>query len=64
MKVRVDATKCIAYGECTTFAPELFEQDEWDFASARNGGDVPAGLEDKARESVRICPAGAISVEE
>ena len=64
MKVRVDATKCIAYGECTGFAPELFEQDEWGFATAKNGGEVPAGFEDQARESVKICPAAAISVEE
>ena len=64
MKVRVDHRSCVGYGECTTLAPELFEEDDAGLAVAKGDGKVPAGLEEKARESVRICPAAAISVEE
>ena len=64
MKVHVDPRKCISYSECVDFAPELFELDGDGTAFAKADGGVPAELEEKARAAVRICPAGAISVEE
>lgn len=64
MKVKVDPKQCISYGECVGFAPELFELDDVGVAFALRDGEVPEELEEKARASVGICPAGAISVEE
>lgn len=60
MVVRVDPTKCQGYGRCVEIASELFELDEWGYASARLEGDVPSTLVDAAREAVRECPAQAI----
>ena len=64
MKVRVDPKQCISYGECVDFAPELFELDDVGTAHAIGDGEVAPELEEKARRSVRVCPAGAISIEE
>ncbi|MBM3678435.1 MAG: ferredoxin [Actinobacteria bacterium] len=64
MKLRVDPKQCISYGECVDFAPELFELDDVGTAFALNDGEVPPELEEKARQSVKVCPAGAISIEE
>jgi ferredoxin len=63
MKVRVDPRQCVSYGECVGFAPELFELDEVGVAFALRDGEVPEELEEKAREAVKVCPAGAISIE-
>jgi ferredoxin len=63
MKVRVDATNCQGYGSCKENAPELFELDEWGFASVTGDGEVPAGQEGQAQEAVRACPARAITAE-
>jgi ferredoxin len=62
MKVTVDATKCQAYGRCHEHAPQLFALDEWGYAQLLVEGEVPAELEDAAREAVELCPESAISV--
>lgn len=64
MKVRVDATKCDAYGNCADHLPEVFTLDDWGYASAEGDGEVPAGKEEQARLAIKDCPADAITSEE
>ncbi len=60
MKVGVDDDRCAGHGMCLTLCPEVFElsDDGWAFADP---ADVPAGLEDSAREAIENCPEHAIS---
>lgn len=61
MKVFLDATKCSGYGTCVEAAPDLFELDDWGYASVIGEG-VPAD-EDAARRAAAGCPEGAIRIE-
>jgi ferredoxin len=62
MKVQVDSTKCDAYGLCAETAPQVFELDDFGYATARNGG-VVAGEEKEAVEAAtKACPVQAIRV--
>jgi len=42
-------------------APEVFDVDDYGQSSAKNGGVVPSGLEDKVRLAIDNCPEYAIS---
>ena len=64
MKVRVDATKCQAYGTCAIQLPQVFKLDEWGYASTEAGGEVPAGCEEAARKAILDCPERAITAVE
>ena len=59
MKVTVDEDRCAGYGMCLTLCPEVFEMtdDGWAVADPE---DVPAGLEDAARDAITNCPEQAI----
>ena len=63
MRVHVDPEKCQGHNRCYSLAPELFDVDDLGNATERNGGEVPAGLEDKARLAAANCPEFAISTE-
>ena len=62
MRLTVDPTKCDAYGLCAEAAPDLFELDDFGYASVTLDGDVPEGRLEEARGLVGVCPAGAISL--
>ncbi|MCX7621225.1 MAG: ferredoxin [Acidimicrobiales bacterium] len=64
MRVHVDADKCQGHNRCYALAPELFDVDDLGYASAKDDGEVPAGLEDKARLAVANCPEYAISIDD
>lgn len=64
MRVLVDATRCEAYGLCVEVAPDLFELDDFGYASPRGTGEVPADRIEAAKEAVAICPIRAISLRE
>ena len=64
MKVRVDPERCQGHNRCRLVAEELFDVDDYGLAHALNDGNVPAGLEEKARLAVDNCPEFAISIEE
>jgi ferredoxin len=64
MRVQVDPERCQGHNRCYALAPELFDVDEYGLASARNDGEVPAGLEDKARLAEANCPEFAVHIEE
>ena len=60
MKVAVDDGRCRGHGMCLTICPEVFELTDGGYAVA-DPEEVPAGLEDAAREAIENCPERAIS---
>ena len=56
MKIRVDPDKCQGHNRCYAIAPDLFDVDDYGYADGRHDGDVPAGLEEKARLAVAQLP--------
>ena len=52
MRIHLDAEKCQGHNRCYSLAPELFDVDDLGYATAKNDGVVPEGLEDKARLAV------------
>lgn len=63
LRVRVDPIKCTAFGFCAEFCPEMFTLDEWGYAWLRQSEASPK-MADTIRETARLCPRGAILVEE
>lgn len=64
MRVKVDADKCQGHNRCFSLAVELFDVDEYGYATELGDGQVPQELEEKARLAVANCPEFAISIEE
>lgn len=64
MRIAVDSDKCEGHNRCYSIAPDLFEVDDYGYASEANGGVVPEGMEDKARLAIDNCPEFAITVVE
>lgn len=63
LRVRVDPIRCTAFGFCAEFCPELFILDEWGYAWLKEpltGPEMAATL----YETARLCPTGAISIED
>lgn len=64
MKITVDSDKCEGHNRCYSIAPELFDVDDYGYATAANDGVVPEGSEEKARLAIDNCPEYAIEVVE
>lgn len=64
MKICVDPDKCQGHNRCYSLAPELFEVNDYGYATASNDGDVPEELEEKARLAIDNCPEYAIEIVE
>ena len=64
MRLRVDPELCQGHNRCKALAPELFDVDDYGYATEANGGVVPEGMEDKARLAIDNCPEYAITVVE
>jgi ferredoxin len=62
--VKVDSEKCQGHNRCYSIAPDLFEVDDYGYATEVGDGTVPAGMEDKARLAAANCPEFAISIED
>lgn len=64
MKVRVNDGACHGHQMCAIAAPEVFGSDDYGNAVVLIEGDLPAGLEAKARRAEGNCPERAITIEE
>ncbi|HEU0168219.1 MAG TPA: ferredoxin [Chloroflexota bacterium] len=64
MRVRVDPTKCEAFGKCAEVSPDVFKLDEFGYAGPDDFMDVPAEFEAKVRQAEAACPTGAVVIEE
>ena len=56
MRVQVDTDKCQGHNRCFSLAVELFDVDDYGYATELGDGQVPDGLEDKARLAAANCP--------
>ena len=63
MKVKVDQDLCVGTGSCVSLCPEVFEMNDAGVSVAKVD-EVPAELEDSAREAAESCPVDAITIEE
>jgi ferredoxin len=64
VRVRVDPDKCQGHNRCYSLAPELFDVDDFGYATASGDGVVPDQLEEKARLAAANCPEFAVMIEE
>ena len=64
MRARIDTDICVGSAFCARIAPNVFALNEKGRGVERDGGDVPSGEEDAAREAEAACPAAAIRVED
>ena len=64
MRIKVDTDKCQGHNRSFSLAVELFDVDDYGYATEIGDGQVPADLEEKARLAVANCPEFAISLEE
>ena len=64
VRISVDADKCQGHNRCYSLAPELFDVDGYGYATAAGDGEVPAGMEDKARLAAANCPEYAVIITE
>lgn len=64
MKVKVDTSKCEAYGECVFAADDIFElDDDADVVTVLN--DSPdEDRRDAAEQAAAACPVEAITIED
>jgi ferredoxin len=63
VKVKLHKSLCEGFGTCGNHAPDLFEIDEWGYASLKGDGTVPPGQEAQARRAIMDCPVHAITEE-
>jgi ferredoxin len=64
VKIHVDPDKCQGHNRCYALAPELFDVDDYGYATEKGDGTVPPELVDKARLAAANCPELAITVDE
>jgi len=64
MRVTVDSEKCQGHNRCYALAPDVFDVDDYGFATSRFEGAIPAELEDGARAAAANCPEYAITIED
>ncbi len=64
MRIQVDSDKCEGHNRCYSIVAELFDVDDYGYATAAGEGQVPSELEDKARLAADNCPEYAITITE
>lgn len=64
MELHVDRERCIGAGMCVLTAPDVFDQDEDEGLVELLESPPAAGHEDAVREATRVCPSGAIWLDE
>lgn len=63
MRITADSDVCIGAGQCVLTLPSVFDQsDEGTVVLLKTEPD--ADEEKRAREAVRLCPSGAITIED
>ncbi len=64
MRIQVDSEKCEGHNRCYSIVAELFDVDDYGYATAAGDGQVPSELEEKARLAADNCPEYAITITE
>ena len=64
MKIHVNPDKCQGHNRCYVLAPELFDVDDYGYATELNDGVVPDELAEKAQLAIANCPEHAVELVE
>jgi ferredoxin len=64
MRIVADQSRCAGAGQCVLADPALFDQSEEDGTVIVLTPDPAAAQRDHARQAVRRCPSGALSLAE
>jgi ferredoxin len=64
MRLVADQNRCAGAGQCVLTDPALFDQSQEDGTVIVLTRHPAAGQHDHARQAVRLCPSGALSLEE
>lgn len=64
MRIIADKSRCIAAGQCVLKSPTLFDQQEEDGMVIVLNDNPSSEMRDAARLAARVCPSGAILIEE
>jgi ferredoxin len=64
MRIVADHSRCAGAGQCVLTDSALFDQSEEDGTVIVLTPDPPAAHHDHARQAVRLCPSGALSLAE
>jgi ferredoxin len=64
MRVRGDRNVCCGSGNCVMTVPEVFDQDDEEGLVLVRLAEVPPELRERVRQAARLCPTGAIEVDE
>jgi ferredoxin len=59
VKIVLDTDRCTGHGRCYSLAADLFDCDDRGYSTVLQP-DVPAGLEEQARNAAANCPERAI----
>jgi len=62
VRIRLDPEVCQGHGRCYTLAPDLFDSDDVGHCVVLHD-EVPAGLEQAARDGVENCPESALTLD-
>ena len=63
VKIEADRDLCIGAGNCVLSAEAVFDQDD-DGVVVLLTEEVPEDEEDRVREAVKLCPSGALRLQE
>ena len=63
VKIEADRELCIGAGNCVLSAEAVFDQDD-DGVVVLLAEEVPDGEEERVREAVKLCPSGALRLQE
>lgn len=64
MKLSIDQEKCVGAGQCVLTAPEIYDQRDEDGVAFLLVEEPEEHHREAVEESARVCPAGAIRVED
>jgi ferredoxin len=62
VRATIDQTRCSGHARCAVTAPDVYDLDDDGYGVA-DAGELPAELEDQAREGAEACPERAITVQ-
>ncbi|TPG32398.1 ferredoxin [Mycolicibacterium hodleri] len=64
MRVLLDQTLCAAHGDCVVAAPKIFDLDDDDDFARVLDENPPEDSRAEVELAVRVCPVGAITLQE
>jgi ferredoxin len=64
VKISINQSTCSGYANCVVAAPEVFDLDGVTGKAVVLEANPESGLEDEVREAARVCPVGAVIIDD